>query len=158
MEVKAAVHSTFVIERKYPQGTERVFAAFADPAFKRRWFLSSGSHSEVQHYELEFRVGGKERAQMLFLEGTPIAGKVIVNETTYLDIEPGSRIVFAEAMTLDGKTISACLGTVELSPAEGGTSLKFTNQCAFFEGADGPEMRRGGWESIFNRLGQELAA
>jgi uncharacterized protein YndB with AHSA1/START domain len=157
MGVKETVHNTFVIERKYPQGVERVFQAFADPVFKKRWFLADSKHTEIQHYELDFRDGGKEEAQMLFLEGTPIAGMLIVNKTTYLHIEQDSRIVFAEGMTLGGKFISAGLGTVELSESEGGTLLHFTNQSAFFEGADGPEMRKGGWETIFTRLGQELA-
>ena len=37
MEKLSVTHSTFVIERSYPTTPERVFAAFADPAKKRRW-------------------------------------------------------------------------------------------------------------------------
>ena len=32
----SAVHNTFVVERSYSQSPERVFAAFAQPARKRR--------------------------------------------------------------------------------------------------------------------------
>jgi uncharacterized protein YndB with AHSA1/START domain len=32
------VHSTFTIERTYPTAPSRVFAAFASPEIKRRWF------------------------------------------------------------------------------------------------------------------------
>ncbi len=43
MEQLSVTHSTFVIERSYPTSPERVFAAFADPAKKRRWFAEGGS-------------------------------------------------------------------------------------------------------------------
>jgi uncharacterized protein YndB with AHSA1/START domain len=38
MEKLSVTHSTFVIERSYATTPERVFAAFSDPAKKRRWF------------------------------------------------------------------------------------------------------------------------
>ena len=47
------LHSTFSLERTYPVPPERVFAAWADPAAKKRWFVSKGEH------ELDFRAGGR---------------------------------------------------------------------------------------------------
>jgi hypothetical protein len=41
-------------------------------------------------------------------------------------------------------------------PADKGTDLIFTHQAVFFEGADGPQMREGGWRSLFDRLATEL--
>ena len=36
MNTSSIVHSTFVVERTYPASAARVFAAFSDPAIKRR--------------------------------------------------------------------------------------------------------------------------
>jgi uncharacterized protein YndB with AHSA1/START domain len=155
MEEQSVIHSTFVIERSYPATPERVFAAFADPAKKRRWFVE-GDHHEVEHYELDFRVGGKERAHFRFKEGTPLKGIACVNDTSYQDIVPNRRLVFASTMTVGEKRISASLATVEFLQAETGTDLIFTHQGAFFEGADGPEMREEGWRKLFEQLTKEF--
>ena len=42
-------HATFTIRRAYPAAPERVFAAFSDPAKKRRCFAESKT-SELLHY------------------------------------------------------------------------------------------------------------
>lgn len=149
------IHSTFQLERKLKASPERVFAAFADEATKRRWFYEGGTHALEQH-SLEFKVGGKERAQMKMGEGTPVAGKTLVNEGVYQDIVPARRIVMAYRMTMDGIPFSASLATIELLPDGSGTDLLFTHQGAYFENADGPEMRKDGWEKLLNKLTKEL--
>ena len=42
-------------------------------------------------------------------------------------------------------------------PEDGGTRLVLTHQAVFYEGADGPEMRKGGWEKLLDQLGAGLA-
>jgi hypothetical protein len=60
-------------------------------------------------------------------------------------------------MNIEDRCISASLATFELLPTKTGTNLIFTHQAAFFEGADGPEMPKAGWEGILASLAKELA-
>jgi uncharacterized protein YndB with AHSA1/START domain len=157
MEQQPAIHSTFVLERSYPATCERVFAAFADPAKKRRWF-AQGEHHEVGTYDLDFRVGGREYYTSRFKEGTPLTGRTLTNDCTYHSIVPNRRVVFTSTMALDGSCFSVSLGTVELVPAENGSDLILTFQSTFLEGADGPEMREDGWRKLLDKLTKEIAS
>jgi len=149
------IHDTFVIERIYPASIDRVFAAFSDPAKKRRWHAHD-SH-DVETFEMDFREGGAERNHYRMNARTPFPGAILANEGTYQDIVPGRRIVLATSMTLGERRISSSLITIELLERGGATVLILTHQGAFFEGADGPQMRKGGWEVLLGRLGETLA-
>lgn len=156
MTEPAVTHSTFVIERSYPQPPDRVFAAFADPKKKRRWFAEGGS-TDVEEFTMDFRVGGAERVLMRFKPGSPFPGVALTNEGTFHDIVPNKRIVNACTMALGDKRISASLVTIELLPTDKGTDLICTNQGAYFEGSDGPQIREHGWRVLFEQLATELA-
>jgi uncharacterized protein YndB with AHSA1/START domain len=156
METQPVTHSTFVIERIYPTTPERVFAAFSDPAKKRRWFVD-GKGSEIQDFKMDFRVGGLEHRRFLITADNPVKGSVITNSTTYQDIIPNRRIVLAYTMSMADKPFSASQSTFEFVPTEKGTKLLFTEQIAFFENSDGLEMRQDGWRKLLDALGLELA-
>lgn len=155
MEKPTAIHDTFVLERSYGAAPERVFAALADPAKKRRWF-AEGHRSETLSYELDFRLGGAERLSFRINAG-PVAGAVFNTHGVHLDIVQNRRVVIAAAMAMGEKVISAALATFELVPAGAGTKLVFTHQAAFFEGADGPELRQAGWVALLDALAKEFA-
>jgi uncharacterized protein YndB with AHSA1/START domain len=158
-ENRTAVHATFTIERTFPAAPKRVFEAFADEKTKRRW-LVSGHGEQAEEYKLEFKVGGRERSRFRFsgIPGGPVANTMIANDTTYLDIVPDTRIVFAYTMTIGDHRMSASLATVLLAPVDGGTRLTFTEQAAFFERSDGPELRKQGWTKLFEQLAEALKA
>jgi uncharacterized protein YndB with AHSA1/START domain len=150
------LHNTFTLERHYPTSPELVYAAFSDPIRKRRWFVESGHHT-IEHYSLDFTIGGAEHALFHFNPGTPVAGLACRTLTTYLELVPNQTIVFASSMTIGGRCISAALCTIELTPTPTGTNLFFTHQAAFFEGSDGPEMRQDGWRKLMDSLARELS-
>ena len=150
MEERCITHSTFVIERRYAAPAERVFAAFENPAKKRRW-MADERGMDVEGFEMDFRPGGRERARYRFREGSPFPGAALENNTQYLDIVANRRIVTAYTMTLGERRFSASLATFELVPDGDGTNLVFTDQGAYFEGADGPAMRETGWRQLLDR-------
>lgn len=148
---RSVIHHTYVIERSYPASCQRVFAAFSDPAKKRHWF-AEGERSTLEEFAMDFRVGGTERVCFRLPNGM-----LCRNDTVYQDIVPDQRIVIAYAMSVNDKRISSSQATTELLPTENGTNLIFTEQAAFFEGADGPQIRQEGWRLHFEQLAKEMA-
>src|SRR5215469_8812628 len=154
MENQSVIHNTFVIERSFPKKPGRVFAAFADPVAKQRWFV--GDH-KVETFKEDFRVGGNERVLYRMDPKSPIGAALIRNQGSYLDIVPDQRIVMGSTMAVNDRLISAALLTIELVETASGTDLVCTHQAAFFEGADGPQMREAGWRQLFAKLAEELS-
>src|SRR5262249_59736953 len=87
MTDRYVTHATFSIERVYRASPQRVFAAWADPAAKARWFAGPGSE-----HQLDFRVGGREVAR-----GRQ-GGAVLAFESVYRDLVPGERIVYSSVL------------------------------------------------------------
>jgi len=157
MSQAEATYNTFIIDRTFEAPAARVFAAFADPRSKRRWFAEGQSH-DVERFAMQFEVGGREESAYRFRPGTPFPGVLLEASGEFLDIVPGQRIVLASTMSIGGRRISAALQSFEFSEAGGQTRMRFTHQAAFFEGADGPAMRQAGWEQLFGQLQADLAA
>jgi uncharacterized protein YndB with AHSA1/START domain len=146
----SATHATFAIERNYPASPARVFAAWADPAVKSRWFVGP-EEWESGHYELDFRVGGRESTS-----GGPKGGPTHYYEAIYLDIVPDQRFILTYDMRMDEKRISVSLATVELKPDGAGTRLIYTEQGAYLDGFDDSGERERGTRDLLNALGTEL--
>jgi uncharacterized protein YndB with AHSA1/START domain len=87
---------------------------------------------------------------------TPFPGAPLQNVGQFHDIVPDQRIVEAGHMSLNGNPISVALITFEFHDDGAGTHLVCTHQAVFFEGSDGPQMRKGGWEALLDQVGQAL--
>jgi uncharacterized protein YndB with AHSA1/START domain len=151
MTKRSVTHSTFTLERVYDASPARVFAAWADPRAKARWFVGPDEWESGTH-ELDFRVGGRERTS-----GGPKGGPVHAYDARYQDIVPNERIIYSYDMHLDDVRISVSLATVVFKPAGAGTRLIFTEQGAFLDGYDDVAGREEGTRIGLENLDKELS-
>jgi uncharacterized protein YndB with AHSA1/START domain len=150
MTKRSVEHADFTIERRYGAAPERVFAAWADPAAKARWF-SGPEEWEAGPHELDFREGGSEVSS-----GGPKEGPVHRYRAIYWEVVPNERIVFTYELLIDEVRSSVSLVTVELERDGDGTRLTLTEHGAFFDGLEDPAVRPGGFGSILDALAREL--
>lgn len=123
-------HDTFTLERTYHASPERVFAAWANPEAKAKWFGGPSDVWESTEREMDFRVGGQERAGGIFKN----TKTTTLFAATYFDIVENRRIVYTYDMFVNGEKISVSLATIELEPTKnGGTHLTVTEQGAYFD-------------------------
>jgi uncharacterized protein YndB with AHSA1/START domain len=151
VSASSVTHATFEVERRYPRAPALAFAAWSDPAVKARWFARSAWDQET--YELDFRVGGRERWQ-----GRAPDGRLHVFDARYQDIVAPERIIFSYDMHVDGRRVSVSLVTVTLQPRDAGTQLTLVEQGAFLDDLDDPTQRKGGFEALLDRLANVLDA
>lgn len=155
------VHNTFRIERTYDASPERVFAAFADPESKAKWF-SGPEPWVIYKREFDFRVGGRE-----VVTGGPkgetapsspadcaISGSTF--DARYFDIIPNQRIVYAYDMYVGGRKLSVSLATIELTAQGKSTRLVMTEQGAFLDGVEDGSEREAGTQWLLDKLGKSL--
>ncbi|WP_053375938.1 SRPBCC family protein [Paenibacillus sp. FJAT-27812] len=144
MNERFVKHATFVVERTYAASPERVYNAWANQETKAKWF----SKAEI----FDFQVGGRE-----YSSGGPPEGPIFDFNVIYQEIVPEQRIVYTYTLDTGGKRVSVSITTVELIPVEAGTMLVLTEQGAFFDGLDTPEVREHGTNEMLKALGKALA-
>jgi uncharacterized protein YndB with AHSA1/START domain len=150
MTERSIEHADFTIERRYGAAPERVFAAWADPAAKARWFAGP-EEWEAGPHELDFREGGSEVAS-----GGPKEGPVHRYRAIYWEVIPNERIVYTYELLIDEVRSSVSLVTVALEGDGDGTRLTLTEHGAFFDGLEDPSVRPGGTGSLLDALARDL--
>ena len=144
---KRSTHpATFVIERYFAASPAEVFAAWADPEVKARWFVGCDEREKSDH-KLDFRVGGRQS-----VSGGPPGGPPHLFNAVYQDIVPDERIVYTYDMHLDKWRISVSLASVELKLAKSGTRMIFTEQAVFLDGIDSPAAREQSTRDLLDNL------
>jgi len=148
MTERSIEHAGFTIQRRYGAAPERVFAAWADPAAKARWFAGPEEWG-VRPHELDFREGGSEVSS-----GGPKEGPVHGYRAIYWRSFQTSGYTYE--LLIDEVRISVSLVTVELERDGEGTRLTLTEHGAFFDGLEDPDLRRDGTGSLLDALAREL--
>lgn len=156
MTERPVIHDTFMIERTYPAPVSRVFAAFASQEAKQTWGdtgdLTPGADASGK--EFDFRIGGHERF------GFGYQNVSYRYDACYYDIVPDQRIIYSYEMYADDARISVSVATIEFVATADGTALTWTEQGTYldgFDGADAPNLRRGGTEEMLDGLAKYLA-
>ena len=147
----AIIQATFVLERRYAAAPGCVFAAFADPALKVRWFGAPAESRRDRSFD--FRVGGREVAN-----GYSPGGQIYGYRAVYREIVPDRRIIFTYDMTLGGRRLSISLATIDIEPQAGASLVRYAEQAVFLDGLDDPWRRRHGTAILLARLARLVEA
>jgi len=148
MSAPQIVQGSFTLRRDWAATPARVFAAWADPEVKKRWFFGPpGKWSEIRRIQ-DFRVGGLEIVEGHFAEH----GLTTRFEARHHLIEPDRRLIFVYDLFLNDALHSVTLASLRLEPAGERTKVTYAEQIAFLDGEDGTEMRRSGTEPHFVRI------
>jgi uncharacterized protein YndB with AHSA1/START domain len=145
MTDRSVKHSTYTLERIYAARPAAVFAAWADPAKKVRWFAPEGDF-----YSLDFRVGGTEAVH----GGT--AGELYAR-SEYHDIVTDERIVYTTSLFTNDVLSTVSLTTVLFACEGDGTRLVLIEQGTFLDEREEPGWRQQGTGDWLDALGREVA-
>jgi uncharacterized protein YndB with AHSA1/START domain len=150
MTIRSTIHDSFVIHRSFPFPRDVVFEAWSSAEAKSEWFVGPKGWV-VQHREMDFRVGGRER--LVGQHGNSTVSKF---DALYYDIVPSERIVYSYEMHQDEVRISISLATVEFKASKEGTQLVITEQGVFLDDFKDARGREHGTRILVNQLEQAL--
>lgn len=147
MTAHAVLHATFTLERTYPAAPARVFAAWADPAAKARWFAGANAT-----HTLDFRLGGRATVAQPGSDGAP----ALTFASVYHDIVPAERLVYTSTLRADNRLATVSLTTVQFHAAGDGTRLVLTEQGSYLDGQEQPQWREQGTSTWLDALAADL--
>ena len=148
---RSVVHATFQLQRTYDAPAERVWRALTDAEAKQAWFGGSADTWEPIERQMDVRPGGVER-----VKGRWPGGMVSTFAAIYHDVIDRERLVYSYELFLNDKKISVSLATMQLTAADGKTTLTVTEQGAFLDGYDDAGSREHGTGHLLDALGASL--
>lgn len=152
MTERSLGHAGFTLVREYPHPVAAVWAAFAEPDRKRRWFGNVGDREQVGEWAFDFRVGGTDVAESRF------HGAVSRYVAVYTDIVEHERIVTTYDMWIDGVHISTSIASYEFEQIDGGTRLTHGEHGIHLDGYDLDGRRREqGSALLLDELGRSVS-
>jgi uncharacterized protein YndB with AHSA1/START domain len=151
MTARSVVHASFTISRHWKASPARVFAAFADPVKKQKWFGGGTAWEEVSR-SFDFREGGRETA----IGAWRAIGIVTDFECIYLDIVPDERILYSYTVRIDGVKISVSQACIELHPDGDGTRFVLTEYGDYLDGYEDKGSREHGTNALMDALAKTL--
>ena len=149
MTERSIAHGSFTVTRSYPAKPSRVFKAWSNPEFKRKWFGSPKENDSKSVFE--FRVGGREYNEDM------MGNDLFTFDVRYQDIVPDQRIVYTYDMTMNGQRISVSLATIEIEAEGDGSKMTVVEYGAFLDGLDNVRQREEGTNALMDALGNSLA-
>jgi uncharacterized protein YndB with AHSA1/START domain len=152
MTERSLTHSTFTLEREYKASPAKIFAAFADPALKAKWFDAPSGEWQPLGSSLDFREGGREHHEGQFGEGGPISRF----DAFYHEVVDDLRLVYDYEMRVNGQRLSVSLASIELTPVAAGTRLTLTEQGVYFDDLENPEQRKEGTIELLESLARAV--
>ncbi|MDX2547966.1 SRPBCC domain-containing protein [Streptomyces sp. WI04-05B] len=131
-------HGSFELRVHIDAPPERVFAAFAEPELRVRWFKLPGPPRTAEH-ELDFRVGGGERARNRVVSED--MDERVEYRSRFLDLEPAEHLVYVYEAYVNDVRRWVSLVTVRLAARDGGTRLDWIEQYTYLvlSGPDGEQ-------------------
>ena len=134
---------TLQISRVIPATPRQVFDAWTDPAILANWFAPERSFTTIVH-EIDLRVGGRYRIEMLSPDGVPHTAIGV-----YRDITPGTRLSFTWKWA-ERAEMEETLVTLDFLPHGADTELVLRH--SLFLSADARDHHEKGWNGCIARL------
>jgi uncharacterized protein YndB with AHSA1/START domain len=136
--------TTLRIERIFDAPPAEVFRVWTDPSAMEEWYRDQPDH-EVNVAHLDVRVGGSYR-----IEWGAVGVAPHVEHGTYLEVEPGRRLVMTEHLEGVDAPWADTRVTVELHDHERGTRLVLTHEG--FPSQRHRDLATGGWPGFLDRI------
>ncbi|KAA9010427.1 SRPBCC family protein [Histidinibacterium aquaticum] len=148
--------ATLTLSREYPCPPGRLFVLLTNPEARAIWGAPSDD-VVIEIDEADIRPGGSEVARC-----GPKDNPEFDVVAQFHAIEPDTRMVLTETLTVGGEMLSVSLVTTDLEATGTGTELTVTLQVASLSGPETAAGYQEGWEGALANLarlvGSEVAA